>query len=128
MHPGAHHRSVDVDYDMWYPFNWYVRHEQKNGILTFQRYKIENEDGRYECNPLDDPPTTQVFFVEGFCANQYASTLVDYDKSGPFRSLIWFPENYKRPGADRGPGGESLTKQFNEDLTFVVAEMSFLSQ
>ena len=121
--PGERQRVVDVDYDMWYPFNWYVRQEQKDGTLTFQRYKIENDEGRQECNPLDDPPSTLVFFVEGFCANQYSSTLGDYDKSGPFRNLIWFPEDYKRPGADRGPGGESLPEQFKEDLVFVVEQV-----
>ena len=121
--PGEGQRVVDVDYDMWYPFNWYVRHEQKDGALTFQRYKIESEGGGHECNPLDDPPSTRVFFVEGFCANQYSSTLVGYDKSGPFRNLIWFPEDYKRRGADRGPGGESLPEQFKKDTVFVVKNL-----
>ena len=118
--PDENERVVDVDYDMWYPFNWYVRHEQRDGTLTFQRYKIEDEQGRYECNPLEDPLSTRALFVEGYCANQYSSTLIGYEKSGPFRNLIWFPEDYKRPGADRGEGGESLGEQAKEDFLFVI--------
>ena len=30
---GASDASVKVDYDMWYPFQWYVRHETEAGIL-----------------------------------------------------------------------------------------------
>ena len=116
-------RPIHVDYDMWYPMNWYVRQEQKDGVLAFQRYKIDNACGsancvpQHTCRPLQEEPSNSAFFIEGFCANQFNEELTDYKKSGPFRNLIWFPEHYKRPGANRTK--ESLGEELVEDFHYV---------
>ena len=117
-------RAVDVDYDMWYPMNWYVRQEQKNGTLGFQRYKIENQcesetcHPQHTCNPLEKLPSNRALYLEGFCAGEYSGQLTEYTKTGPFRNLIWFPEYYKRPGASRT--NESVDEELIRDFEYVA--------
>ncbi len=115
-------RQVDVDYDMWYPMNWYVRQEQKDGALAFQRYKVDLCPGgsctpKYRCNSPDNSPSKKALLIEGYCANQYSGDLADFNKSSAFRNLIWFPEHYKRPGAVRT--SESLGQEMTRDFHYV---------
>ena len=114
---------VDVDYELWYPLNWYVRREQKDGTLKFHCYKDEKEDGYVDwCKPLEEPPSTRALLLIRSHAERDSSHLVEYQKSGPFSNLLWFPETYRRPGEDRK--GEGLWwifpsgKQLEKDLEF----------
>ena len=110
-------RLVDVDYELWYPFNWYVRHEQKEGALQFKCYKDEKEDGYVSwCKPLEEPPSTRAILLIESHANRDSTQLKEYEKSGPFKNLLWFPEGYRRPGEDRKL--EGLGTELKEDLKF----------
>ena len=116
-------RVVDVDYELWYPFNWYVRHEQKEGSLGFLCYKDEKEDGYVPwCSPLEEPPSTMAVFLIESHANRDSTHLEEYEKSGPFKNLLWFPESYRRPGENRR--NESMGEQLKEDLQFVKDNIS----
>jgi hypothetical protein len=35
----VHNAPVRLDYEMWYPFQWYVRHEERKGSLQFSCFK-----------------------------------------------------------------------------------------
>ena len=48
--------SVTVDYDMWYPFQWYVRNVQEAGFLSYSCFKNEGEDGWHA--DVSPPPMT----------------------------------------------------------------------
>ncbi len=109
---------VNVDYEMWYPFNWYVRHEQKDGTLAFRCYKNESEDGYAPwCNPLEEPPTTKALLLVELHANRDLEHLSQYERSGPHKNLLWFPEGYRRPGENRR--SEGIGTELKEDFNFV---------
>ena len=38
-------REVEVDYDIWYPFQWYARNMESDGQLRFTCFKDEEEEG-----------------------------------------------------------------------------------
>ena len=49
--------AVQVDYDIWYPFVWYVRDHDRDGRLRFSCFKSEGESGWNDsCTP--GPPTS----------------------------------------------------------------------
>ena len=120
---GEKRRVVDVDYELWYPFNWYVRHEQKEGSLGFLCYKDDKEDGYVPwCNPLEEPPSTKAVLLIESHANRDSNQLEEYEKSGPFSNLLWFPESYRRPRENRRE--ESIGEQLKKDLEFVKDNIS----
>ena len=56
----APREAVEIDYEVWYPMNWYVRWDQKNGSAVFKCYKTESEDGYQSyCNALEGPPSSK---------------------------------------------------------------------
>ena len=115
---GQDQRVVDVDYELWYPMNWYVRHEQRDGALGFNCYKNESEDGYVSwCNPLEEPPSTKALLLIESHANRDSAHLSEFEKSGPFKNLLWFPESYRRPGEDRKR--ESMGEQLEKDFRFI---------
>ena len=111
-------RTVDVDYEIWYPLNWYVRHEQKAGVLGFNCYKNESEAGYVPwCNPLEDTPSTKALLLIESHGNRDSEHLTSYEKSDPLKNLLWFPESYRRPGENRQ--NEALVEQLKKDFHFV---------
>jgi hypothetical protein len=117
--------SVTVDYDLWYPFNWYVRDAQRDGALKFSCFKAEGEDGWNDgCNPLEDQLGSRALLVSGAHAGD-ATTQPEYRRDGPLRNLLWFYEDaYRRPGENRQaeghpwgfkglPNKEQITKDFS---------------
>ena len=51
---GGPEEAVQVDYDIWYPFVWYVRDHDRDGRLRFSCFKSEGESGWNDsCNSLD---------------------------------------------------------------------------
>ena len=109
---------VNVDYEMWYPINWHVRHEQKDGNLRFRCYKDKNEEGYAAwCTPLEEQPSVRAVLLVESHSNRDGRHLSRFEKSGPFKNLIWFPESYKRPGADRKV--ESLGTQLKKDFGYI---------
>ena len=95
---------VLVDYDVWYPFQWYVRNEAERGTLGYRCFKSEGSEGwNASCNP----PAEQA--GEGSLALMVSSRNLGnddkltetHDKSDVLRDLLWFPESYRRPGENR---------------------------
>lgn len=109
---------VEVDYEMWYPFNWYVRHEDKESTLEFRCYKDESEDGYVPwCNPLKEQATTKALLLIENHSSRDKEYLEGYEKTGPFRNLLWFPENYRRRHENRQ--SESIWVEFKKDFLAV---------
>ena len=109
---------VEVDYEIWYPFNWYVRHEDKERTLEFRCYKDESEDGYVPwCNALKDQATTKVLLLIENHANRDREYLEGYEKTGPFRNLLWFPEDYRRRHENRQ--NEPIWVEFKKDFLAV---------
>ena len=94
--------KVMVDYDMWYPFQWYVRNVQEDGLLSFSCFKSEGEDGwNTSCNPASDDTDSEAVLLTAPHIRPNASSLERFESDGPFRDLVWFPESYRRPNEDR---------------------------
>lgn len=115
-------RTVEVDYDVWYPFQWYVRSAESDGLLRFTCFKAEDEDGWNDgCNSLDDPPgedkfrPTTLMLTSGH-AGRNGAELEEYEKSEAMRSLLWFPETYRRPSEARKV--EEWTEELKSDFEF----------
>jgi hypothetical protein len=108
--------AVKIDYDLWYPFAWYVRREQRDGALSFACFKADGEDGwNAGCNPVPAMPDAQAFLLSVEHGRRDAAALEDYQTNGPFPGLMWFyEESYRRPGENRQAEGfgEELKKDF----------------
>ena len=117
MDGASDEQVVNIDYELWYPLNWYVRQEQKDGTLGFKCYKDEDEDGYASyCTPLEESPSTRAILLNESHGRRDAEFLGKLTKEGPFKNLLWFPEKYRRPGEDRKQ--ESMGKELIEDLKF----------
>ena len=113
--PTAGGPQVQVDYDIWYPLQWYVRHWQEEGTLQFSCFKDEAEDGwNASCSPVLDPPQARALLLNTPHGIRDAAALVEYQREGPLRNLLWFPESYRRPGENRPAEGplEELAEDF----------------
>ena len=98
--------EVRVDYDMWYPFQWYVRKVQEDGLLSFACFKSEGEDGwNTNCKPADEDEDSAALLLTLPHIRPNAESLERFESHGPFRDLIWFPESYRRPNEDRANEG-----------------------
>ena len=119
--------AVKVDYDMWYPFQWYVRAETQNGILQFDTFCASDADDDSEDDSKDEPkecrqvgadPVPQVYLAE---SGHAVSGEVEetWAKSGPMRNLLWYPETYRRPNESRTD--TSFWQQLSADVNFFTA-------
>ena len=116
---------VLVDYDMWYPFQWYVRHHHDEGVLQFKCFKAEGEDGwNSSCNPVSEEQASRTLLLKSPHGGEDVESGVENDREGPFRDLLWFPESYRRPHENRQaegsqwgirgiPSGKQLSEDFN---------------
>jgi len=119
---GAADASVKVDYDMWYPFQWYVRHETEAGSLQFDRFCAatsdedeEKQSEKRDCRPVGEDTGPQIYLAEhGHAVEEEDAP--EYRKEGPMRNLLWYPETYRRPGESRTSTG--LWKQMKADVSF----------
>ena len=115
-----------VDYETWYPFQWYVRHAQKDGKLAFRCFKGEDEDGHTSgCKTAGDSEEASAWLLTKEHGERDEESLEDLRREGPFRNLIWFPESYRRPAEDRPAEGSFLglkglpnEEQFTKDVRF----------
>ena len=105
-------KAVKVDYDLWYPFNWYVRDAQRKGVLSFSCFKgEEEEEWNAGCNPVEGEPDSPALLLSVEHGGRDAGALSAYQRDGPLRNLLWFNEEaYRRPGEQRfqcppGPPG-----------------------
>ena len=93
--------SVKVDYDMWYPFQWYVRNETQAAILQFDRFCTEDsEDETEDCRKVGEDTGPLVYLAEAGHEVTEETPAV-YRRDGPMRNLLWYPETYRRPGENR---------------------------
>ena len=110
-------QAVEVDRELWYPFNWYVRDQQKGGILRFACFKDEGEDGwNASCKPVSEQPDAPALLLSRSHGDRDSDLLTEYQRGGPFRNLIWYPESYRRRGEDRQ--SEGIKEELTEDLKF----------
>ena len=115
-------RAVEVDYDIWYPFQWYVRYAESGGLLRFTCFKDEGDDGWNDsCNSLDTAPEDGEFKPDSLLLasahiDQGDAELKEYEKSDVLHSLLWFPETYRRPSEARQD--EEWTDELKKDLSF----------
>ncbi len=98
---GQEAAAVKVDYDMWYPFQWYVRNETELGALQFDRFCAANADGDSdECRKVGQDTAPTAYLAEA--AHAVEPDEADaYRRDGPRRNILWYPESYRRPGEAR---------------------------
>ena len=115
-------REVEVDYDIWYPFQWYARNMESDGQLRFTCFKDKEDPGwNPSCNSLDSKPESGEFrpsslIIASNHTDSLDEELADYEKTGPFHSLLWYPETYRRPSESRQD--EEWKDEFRMDLKF----------
>ena len=120
--PFSQRRAVEVDYDIWYPFQWYVRQAEADGLLRFTCFKKESDEGWNEsCNSLESRPQDGEFSPTSLVltsehANRQGAELLDYEKSDKLHSLLWFPETYRRPSEVRQD--EPWREEIRKDLKY----------
>ena len=117
-------RPVKVDYDAWYPLQWYVRDHSTDGRLNFQCFEITSEDNS-GCVVLPESLEEDGSFtfgnaaalvVKGGHVGDDAAVREQYQKQGPFKELLWFPESYRRPDESREE--EPMHTQLAKDFGF----------
>ena len=114
-----HNPGVLVDYDTWYPFQWYVRNETESGALEFRCFKEEDAAGWHAgCIPPSGATDTGAEAMLIAVRNGVGGPAVEetYEESGPWGDLLWFPESYRRPGENRGE--ESAWEELRQDVIF----------
>ena len=100
---------VVVDYDVWYPFQWYVRHPQDQGKLSFACFQAESEPGwNSSCKRVDESRDASARVLTTGHGIRDSEFLEEFRREGPFQNLLWFPESYRRPGEDRPREGSFL--------------------
>ena len=132
---------VKVDYDMWYPFQWYVRKETRDGSLQFDTFCADAADAGADdegedangaapahCRRVGDAAGSdaggpddggpQVYLVESQHAVK-GSNGAAYARTGPMRNLLWYPETYRRPHEARTE--TPFWEQLQADMAFFVA-------
>ena len=117
--------SVLVDYDVWYPFQWYVRDEADQGTLGYRCFKSEGSEG---WNASCKPPAEQagegslVLMVSSRNLGNDDKLIETHEKSDVLRDLLWFPESYRRPGENRME--ESFLEELAKDGAFFREQAS----
>ena len=102
--------TLHVDYELWYPLNWYVRDDE------FVEYKCyENKAG---CQTITAPPLVDGLMLLDSNGFKFKEHLEDYKREGSFKELIWFPEVYRRPGERRKE--ETIFRELWEDVKFAA--------
>ena len=118
------HEPVKVDYDVWYPLQWYVRNDVGDGQLNFHCFEKPTEEDT-GCIVLEGSLQEDGEFSFGNAAgllvkDSHVGDDVEvreaYQKEGPFKELLWFPESYRRPDEDRQE--EPMHTQLAKDFGF----------
>lgn len=113
---GTEPAAVKVDYDMWYPFQWYVRGETDDGVLWFDHFCLANaKSGSEECRKVGEDTGPVAYLAEVAHAVK-AEDAEAYNREGPMRNLLWYPETYRRPGEARDE--TAMWSQLTEDVDF----------
>lgn len=105
-------RPVQIDYDTWYPIQWYLRHLEREGYAKFSCFR--DEDGQDGCLAPSAESQTSALLVASH--HRPSGSLKGFEESGPGRNLLWYPETYRRPGEDRQ--SEEILDEIREDLAY----------
>ena len=123
-------RPVKVDYDVWYPLQWYVRKHATDGRLSFQCFELTSEE-RPGCVVIPESLQEDGSFTFGNAAalvvkdghvGDDAAVREQYRRQGPFKELLWFPESYRRPDENRQE--EPMHSQLAKDFDFFRESVS----
>ena len=129
--------GVSVDYDLWYPGQWYARHEQDDGVLKYLCFKDDSEDGWNDsCKTITETPDSRALLLSKVHGGRDNQVLLGYQRQGPLRDLLWFPETYRRPHENRQdegsqwgirgiPSNEQLAKDFRFFLDVATSRDSW---
>ena len=121
---------VKVDYDAWYPLQWYVRDHSTDGRLNFQCFELTSEE-RPGCVVLPESQgedgsltfgNVAALVVKDGHVGDDAAVRERYQKQGPFKELLWFPESYRRPDENRVE--EPMHAQLAKDFGFFKDSVS----
>jgi len=94
--------EVAVDYELWYPYDWYARSDES---VNFYCYKDESEHAWLSwCKPIKEPPKSSIVLLNVPHGRRDADALVGYERKGPYRNLLWFPQVYRVPGIQEQDG------------------------
>ena len=125
VYPLSEGRSpVKVDYDVWYPLQWYVRNDVGEGRLNFHCFEAAEEENS-ACIVLENSLLEDGSFSFGNAAGLIVKdshvgsdgdVRESYRKDGPFKELLWFPESYRRPDENREE--EAMHTQLVKDFGF----------
>jgi hypothetical protein len=128
---GGQEEAVQVDYDIWYPFVWYVRDHDREGRLRFYCFKPEGASGWNDtCNsldsknegenadgtPVDRTTGLSAFLVAAHNVDAGTEALEEFQKSDRLKNLLWFPESYRRPDENRPE--EGFGEEIKEDFRY----------
>ena len=116
--------SVKVDYDMWYPLQWYVRHHTRDGRMAFRCFETTGgEDascitleGSRDDNGSYNFGNPAGLLVKNSHAGSDGAVQETYRREGAFNNLLWFPESYRRPDENREE--EPMHTQLARDFRF----------
>ena len=120
--------GVSVDYDLWYPGQWYARRVHDVGVLKYSCFKDDSEDGWNDsCKTITETPDSQALLLSKVHGGRDNQVLLGYQRQGPLRDLLWFPETYRRPhenrqdeGSQWGLRGIPSTEQLAKDFRFFL--------
>ncbi len=113
---------IKVDYDVWYPLQWYVRDHATDGRLDFHCFETQMMEDS-SCIVLEGSLREDGAYAFGNVAGLVvkephvgadSEVQEGFERTGPFKELLWFPETYRRPGEDRitEPMHTQLVKDF----------------
>lgn len=120
-------QRVKVDYDLWYPFNWYIRDQE---FLEYHCFKEANEIGYLDwCSGLNEETETSGVVLSDQYTVRNSQYLLTHEKSGPYKNLLWFPESYRRPGEKRQVEhfGDEITRDFKYLFDIMTDRESWLA-
>ena len=110
-------KTVRVDYELWYPLQWYGRNHEKIKQLQFACFKTEEDDGWHSgCNKLTSIPSDEALLLLSTHGYRDANLLSDYQRSKPLKNQLWFPESYRRPNENRQQ--DSMLQELKLDFKF----------
>ena len=120
-------QKVKVDYELWYPFNWYVRGEE---FLEYHCFKDATESGYHDwCSGLNEQMSASGVVLSDQYTVRNSQYLLKHEKLGPYKNLLWFPESYRRPGEKRQVEsfGDEIARDFKYLFDIMTNRESWLA-
>lgn len=101
-------KAVGVDWELWFPMQWYTRHDNLRDTLEYGT-KCNSGQG---CDELARSPHTRLYL--SFLGNTPDEAPEGFERSAIRRNLLWHPETYRRPGEQRT--STSMPEQLKRDF------------